>query len=118
MTEANAVDGNFGYYRFVQPSPDPGQEADAANRDFSVGLKVKYLAPITDAGIELENDDQIPDDIEFTRTISRIEDIGQEDINNTGSNSVIDVIQEPAGLILPQDLQRMVSRRALSGGLG
>lgn len=70
---------------------------------------MKYLAPITDAGIELESDDQIPDDIEFTRTVSRIQDIGQEDIDNTGFKAVADVNQRSAGLIFPQNLQKMVS---------
>lgn len=73
---------------------------------------MKYLAPITDAGIELESGGQIPDDIEFTRTVSRLQDIGQEDMENTDSSSVVDAPQKPARLILPQNLQKMVSTKS------
>ncbi|MCJ1246373.1 DNA binding protein [Trapelia coarctata] len=101
-------------YSVLLPSHDLWRmtEADAGNTNFgfyNVGLKVKHLAPVTDAGIELE---EIPSDIEFAESTSRTQNLGQE-VDDAGSELVIESAEKTTGHALPYNLRKM--RRARSG---
>lgn len=69
-----------------------------------------YLAPITDAGIELDSEEQIPSDIEFNQSIFRIQDSSQGVVDHAGAKLLVDRSEKTkaSGYPLQQHVQQMV----------